>query len=79
MTVDSYVLTRSTQNADSTAEAAIGAVTCDIQGLRDDAQGSITGETHKLIENPADVVRFVVSDAAGYMTDQRIVVDGGTF
>ena len=27
----------------------------------------------------ADVVRFVVSDAAGYMTDQRIVVDGGTF
>ena len=61
MTVDSYVLTRSTQNADSTAEAAIGAVTCDIQGLRDDAQGSITGETHKLIENPADVVRFVLT------------------
>lgn len=27
----------------------------------------------------ADVVRFVVSDAAGYLTDQRIVVDGGTF
>jgi len=30
-------------------------------------------------EEVADVVRFVVSDAAGYMTDQRIVVDGGTF
>ena len=30
-------------------------------------------------EEIADVVRFVVSDAAGYMTDQRIVVDGGTF
>jgi 3-oxoacyl-[acyl-carrier protein] reductase len=27
----------------------------------------------------ADVVRFLVSDAAGYLTDQRIVVDGGTF
>jgi NAD(P)-dependent dehydrogenase (short-subunit alcohol dehydrogenase family) len=30
-------------------------------------------------EEVADVVRFVVSDAARYMTDQRIVVDGGTF
>jgi NAD(P)-dependent dehydrogenase (short-subunit alcohol dehydrogenase family) len=30
-------------------------------------------------EEVADVVRFVVSDAAGYMTDQRIVADGGTF
>ena len=30
-------------------------------------------------EEVADVVRFVVSDAAGYVTDQRIVVDGGTF
>lgn len=30
-------------------------------------------------EEVADVVRFVVSDAARYLTDQRIVVDGGTF
>ena len=30
-------------------------------------------------EEVADVVRFVVSDAARYVTDQRIVVDGGTF
>jgi NAD(P)-dependent dehydrogenase (short-subunit alcohol dehydrogenase family) len=27
----------------------------------------------------ADVVRFLVSDAGGYITDQKIVVDGGTF
>jgi NAD(P)-dependent dehydrogenase (short-subunit alcohol dehydrogenase family) len=27
----------------------------------------------------ADVVRFLVSDAGGYVTDQKIVVDGGTF
>ena len=30
-------------------------------------------------EEIADVVRFVVSDAARYVNDQKIVVDGGTF
>ena len=30
-------------------------------------------------EEVADVVRFLVSDAAGYLTDQRVTVDGGTF
>jgi NAD(P)-dependent dehydrogenase (short-subunit alcohol dehydrogenase family) len=30
-------------------------------------------------EEVADVVRFLVSNAASYVTDQRIVVDGGTF
>jgi NAD(P)-dependent dehydrogenase (short-subunit alcohol dehydrogenase family) len=30
-------------------------------------------------EEVADVVRFLVSDAAGFVTDQRVVVDGGTF
>jgi NAD(P)-dependent dehydrogenase (short-subunit alcohol dehydrogenase family) len=30
-------------------------------------------------EEVAAVVRFLVSDAGGYLTDQRIVVDGGTF
>jgi 3-oxoacyl-[acyl-carrier protein] reductase len=27
----------------------------------------------------ADVVRFLVSDAAGYLTDQKLTIDGGTF
>jgi 3-oxoacyl-[acyl-carrier protein] reductase len=30
-------------------------------------------------EEVADVVRFLVSDAARYVTDQRMTVDGGTF
>jgi NAD(P)-dependent dehydrogenase (short-subunit alcohol dehydrogenase family) len=27
----------------------------------------------------ADVVRFLVSDAGGYLTDQKVVIDGGSF
>jgi 3-oxoacyl-[acyl-carrier protein] reductase len=30
-------------------------------------------------EEVADVVRFLVSDAAGYLTDQKVTVDGGSF
>ncbi len=30
-----------------------------------------------LAEDGADVVRFLVSDAAGYVTGERIHVDGG--
>ncbi len=30
-------------------------------------------------EEVADVVRFLVSDAAGYLTDQKVTIDGGTF
>ena len=30
-------------------------------------------------EEVADVVRFLVSDRAAYLTDQRLTVDGGTF
>jgi 3-oxoacyl-[acyl-carrier protein] reductase len=27
----------------------------------------------------ADVIRFLVSDAAGYLTDQKVTIDGGSF
>jgi 3-oxoacyl-[acyl-carrier protein] reductase len=30
-------------------------------------------------EEVADVVRFLVSDAGGYLTDQKLTIDGGTF
>jgi len=30
-------------------------------------------------EEVADVVRFLVSDAAGYLTDQKVTIAGGTF
>ena len=30
-------------------------------------------------EEVADVVRFLASDAAGYVTDQKVTIDGGTF
>jgi 3-oxoacyl-[acyl-carrier protein] reductase len=30
-------------------------------------------------EEVADVIRFLVSDAAGYLTDQKVTIDGGSF
>jgi NAD(P)-dependent dehydrogenase (short-subunit alcohol dehydrogenase family) len=30
-------------------------------------------------EEVADVIRFLVSDAAGYVTDQKLMIDGGSF
>jgi NAD(P)-dependent dehydrogenase (short-subunit alcohol dehydrogenase family) len=30
-------------------------------------------------EEVADVVRFLVSDAGGYLTDQKLTIDGGSF
>ena len=30
-------------------------------------------------EEVADVIRFVVSDAGGYLTDQKLTIDGGSF
>jgi 3-oxoacyl-[acyl-carrier protein] reductase len=30
-------------------------------------------------EEVADVIRFLVSDAAGYLTDQKLTIDGGSF
>ena len=30
-------------------------------------------------EEVADAIRFLVSDAAGYLTDQKIMIDGGSF
>jgi 3-oxoacyl-[acyl-carrier protein] reductase len=30
-------------------------------------------------EEVADVVRFLVSEAGGYLTDQKLTIDGGSF
>jgi 3-oxoacyl-[acyl-carrier protein] reductase len=30
-------------------------------------------------EEVADVIRFLVSDAGGYLTDQKLTIDGGSF
>lgn len=46
---------------ESTAAAVIGTVTCDVEGVRDDSLGRITGTALARIEIPADVVRFVLT------------------
>jgi NAD(P)-dependent dehydrogenase (short-subunit alcohol dehydrogenase family) len=52
--------------------------TAGIENIRDHDAASPFGHVCRP-EEVADVVRFLVSDAASYLTDQRIVVDGGTF
>jgi hypothetical protein len=46
---------------DSTASACIGTVTCDIEGIQDDASGTISGTPSLLLENPADITRAVLT------------------
>ena len=44
---------------------SIGPVTCDIEGLQDDASGTLTGTPSALLENPADITRFILSQLYG--------------
>lgn len=51
--------------ADSTAGRVIGEVTCDVEGIMDDAAGVVSGTASLLLENPADVMRFILTQLYG--------------
>jgi hypothetical protein len=53
--------TQSLGSSTSTANRVIGTVTCDVEGIRDDVSGTISGTPSLLLENPADVTRFMLS------------------
>jgi hypothetical protein len=46
---------------DSTSRIVIGDVTCDLEGIQDDSGGSLSGTALLLLENPADVTRFILT------------------
>lgn len=39
---------------------SIGAIACDVEGIQDDASGTISGTVNLLLENPADVTKFIL-------------------
>ncbi len=44
---------------------SLGAVRCDVEGLQDDTSGTITGTSTELLENPADVAKFLLQQLYG--------------
>ncbi len=65
MTFSSYTITydfgEGDASGDSTAEVVIGEVTCDVEGLKDDASGSISGTASVLLENPSDITKLILT------------------
>jgi hypothetical protein len=45
----------------SAVDAALGSVTCDVVGIEDDAAGTLTGTPETLLENPADITRYLLT------------------
>ena len=53
-------------SGDSAADVVVGGrVTCDVDGMTDDASGSCTGTPGALISNPADVIRHFMVNYMG--------------
>jgi hypothetical protein len=50
---------------ESTAAIVIGDVTCDLDGMQDDAAGTVSGTANALLENPVDVARFILTQLYG--------------
>jgi hypothetical protein len=48
-------------SGDSTVGIVLGEVTCDVSGVKDDGAGTISGTPSLLLENPADVVAWLLS------------------
>ena len=45
--------------ATSTAEAVIGQVTADLVGVIDDDYGTVSGTPRLVLENPADIAKYI--------------------
>jgi hypothetical protein len=64
VTTNSYEVSYETAGqgaGDSTSARVIGEVTCDVEGIQDDALGSITGAPSQLLQRPADITEFILT------------------
>jgi hypothetical protein len=65
MVFDLYKVTDHSSVTGGGGPTSIGTILCDVEGLQDDASGTITGTPSGLLTNPADVVRFILSELYG--------------
>jgi len=63
--------TESGGSGNSTAASVIGEVICDVQGIQDDANGTISGTPALLLENPTDVMALVTDMLYGVTSTDR--------
>lgn len=52
-------------SGDSSAEVIFGTITCDVEGLQDDAAGSVSGLGFRQLVNPHDVVKLAMVQVFG--------------
>lgn len=48
-------------SGNSTADVVVGELTCDVDGIKDDASGTISGTPNLLLENPADIQKLILT------------------
>lgn len=59
---DNYHVEDSTTTVQGGGPVTIGTVRCDVEGIQDDDDGTISGTPALLLENPADITRLILTE-----------------
>lgn len=60
----------------SAVDEALGPVSCDVVGICDDSTGSVSGHAALVLENPADIVRYLLTQ---FYPPSVLALGGATF